>query len=98
LQRAAMPRLLGDPTNFALVRPRTTLLRHGLDEATKSRYYLDEEEVPRAGALVRQAYQRTRWLGGKVLVWLGVTKTTGRGEGYSGLKFDRLVETEPRRR
>lgn len=96
LQRAAMPRLLGDPANFALVRPRTTLLRQGLDEPTKSRYYVDEEEVPRAGALVRQAYQRTRWLGGKVLVWFGVTKTTGRGEGYSGLKFDRLVETQPK--
>jgi hypothetical protein len=28
---------------------------------------------------------------GKVFVWFGVRKTTGRGEGSSGLGFDRIL-------
>lgn len=93
LQRAALPRLLGnDPTKFEKVRPRTTLMREGLEEKPKAKsYFIDEEEVPRAGALLRQAYQRTRWLNGKPFIWLGVQKTTGRGEGSSGLAFDLLA-------
>lgn len=35
--------------------------------------------------------QRTRWPDGRVIVWLGARKQTGRGEGSSGLAFDRLV-------
>jgi hypothetical protein len=46
--------------------------------------------------MVSQSYQRTRWIGGKVFTWLGIRKQTGRGEGTSGLAFDRLVETKPR--
>ena len=57
-------------------------------------YFVNEEEVPRAGALVTLAYQRTRWLDGRVYVWLGVTKTTGRGEASSGLAFDQLVPND----
>lgn len=96
LQRAAMPRILGsDPANFERVRPRTALLREGLEAKPKSlRYYINEEEVPRAGAVVTQAYQRTRWLGGRTLVWLGASKSTGRGEGSSGLAFDLLVPAD----
>lgn len=94
LQRAAMPRILtGDPNLPVKVRPRTTLLREGLDRAPKQAYFLHEEEVPRAGALVQQTFKRTRWNGGRVLVWLGISKHTGRGEGSSGLAFDQLRET-----
>ena len=94
LQRAAMPRILqGDPNLPVRVRPRTTLLREGLDRAPKQAYFLHEEEVPRAGALVQQTFKRTRWNGGRVLVWLGISKHTGRGEGSSGLAFDQLRET-----
>jgi hypothetical protein len=94
LQRAALLRLLGpDVANFEKVRPRTRLLREGLEQSPAQRYFIDEEEVPRAGALVRQTFQRTRWLGGTVFVWIGATKTTGRGEVFSGLAFDRLVAT-----
>ena len=57
-------------------------------------YFVDEEEVPRADALVTQAYQRTRWLGGRVYLRLGITRTTGRGEASSGLAFDQIVPTE----
>jgi hypothetical protein len=88
LQRAALPRLLeGDPNPPVKVRPRTGLLRHGIPR----KYFVFEEEVPRAGALVSQSYQRTRWMGGAVFTWLGARKQTGRGEGYSGLRFDALL-------
>ena len=91
LQRAALPRILeGDPNPPQKVRPRTTLLRANLPKA----YYLHEEEVPRAGVVVEQSYQRTRWVGGKVFTWLGVRKSVGRGEGASGLAFDQIVPTE----
>ena len=52
LQRAAMPRLLGaDPAAFDIVEPRTSLLREGLDATPARSYFVNEEEVPRAGAL-----------------------------------------------
>lgn len=96
LQRAAMPRLLeDDPNPPRKVRPRTSLLRQGLDQASAVAYYLHEEEVPRAGVSVTQAYQRTRWYNGSVFVWLGARKQIGRGEASSGLQFDQIVEVKP---
>jgi hypothetical protein len=93
LQRAAMPRIIeGDPNKPEKVRPRTILLREGLDRAVATAYFLHEEEVPRAGVQVKQSFQRARWRNGDVFVWLGVRKQTGRGEGSSGLAFDRLVD------
>ncbi|HKK30061.1 MAG TPA: hypothetical protein VKA18_06660 [Alphaproteobacteria bacterium] len=92
LQRAAMPRFLeGDPGKPEKIRPRTTLLREGLDEEPPQAYFLHEEEVPRAGIRVQQSYQRTRWSHGEVFTWLGVRKKTGRGERSSGLAFDQIV-------
>jgi hypothetical protein len=93
LQRAAMPRVLeGDVDPPRKVRPRTALLRTGLDGEVATAYFLHEEEVPRAGAQVSQSYQRTRWRGGRALVWLGARKQVGRGEGSSGVAFDRIVD------
>lgn len=91
LRRAAMPRFLErDPAPaFERVRPRTTLLREGLAE--NKPYRIHEEEVSRAGTHVLQKYQRTRWNDGRVFTWLGVERRTGRGEGHSGLAFDRIV-------
>jgi hypothetical protein len=95
LQRGAMPRIVGsDPANFKPVEPRTSVMRPGLDEMPRKPYFVYEEEVPRAGVHVTIAYQRTRWLDGKVFVWLGGSKTTGRGEASSGLSFDQLVPTD----
>jgi hypothetical protein len=94
LQRAAMPRVLeGDPDPPEKVRPRTTVLRVGLDQRPPVPLFVHEEEVPRAGVVVSQAYRRTRWRNGRVVVWLGARKQSGRGEGKSGLAFDRLVDT-----
>jgi hypothetical protein len=93
LQRAAMPRLLeGDPDKPVKIRPRTNLLREGLDRLPAAAYFVHEEEVPRAGVRVSQSFQRTRYYNGRVVTWLGVRKQTGRGEGSSGLAFDRIVE------
>jgi hypothetical protein len=90
IQRAAMPRILdANPDKPDKIRPRTALLQVGL--ADKLPYFIHEEEVPRSGAKVEQSFQRTRWNNGRVFVWFGVRKTTGRGEGSSGLGFDRIV-------
>lgn len=97
LRRAAMLRVLeGDPNPTPdPIEPRTGLLRSGLDLLEPTGYDLHEEEVPRAGVQVTQSFQRTRWYGGQVFVWLGVRKQTGRGEHSSGLAFDRIL---PKRR
>lgn len=51
---------------------------------------LFEEEVPRAGARITRAYQFARWIDGTTHTWIGRRKGTGRGEGFSGLRFDIL--------
>lgn len=95
LQRAAMPRLLkGDTQPPRKIEPRTSLLREGLDQDSKEPYFLYEEEVPRAGIRVQKSFQRTRWYNGQVYTWIGIRKQTGRGEGQSGLAFDRLLAKE----
>ncbi|MCB0843738.1 MAG: hypothetical protein KDE26_10840, partial [Bacteroidetes bacterium] len=95
LQRAAMPRIIpGNDKPAEKVRPRTFLLREGLEQSPRIAYFIHEEEVPRSGIEVSQSFQRTRWYGGKVFNWLGVNKRTGRGEGSSGLAFDRIVPVE----
>lgn len=94
LQRAAMPRIIDDdPRRPKKIEPRTALLREGLDSEPTRAYYVHEEEVPRAGIRVYQAYQRARWYGGRAVTWLGVRKQTGRGSGSSGLVFDYLEDT-----
>jgi len=95
LQRAAMPRIIeGDSEELKRkIRPRTKLLRVGLDQEPKDTYKLYEEEVPRSGVSIYQSYQRTRWYGGRIYIWLGVHKQIGRGEGSSGLAYDLIVPT-----
>jgi hypothetical protein len=51
---------------------------------------IEEEEVPREGAIVERAFQYARWFDGRSLLWLGRRKTTGRGEAASDLRFDIL--------
>ncbi len=94
LQRASLQRIIeGDQVRpLAIVRPRTTLLHPILNAAELESYFVPEEEVPRSGVRVTQTFQRTRWLDGRVLVWMGVRKQVGRGEGSSGLAFDRIVD------
>ncbi len=90
LQRAAMPRIFeGDTNKPEKIEPRTSILREGLDKGEK--YFLHEEEIPRAGIKVHKSFQRTRWLNGKVFTWIGYRKQVGRGEGRSGLAFDQII-------
>jgi hypothetical protein len=93
LQRAALPRILdGDPDPPVKVQPRTVLLREGLDRSPAQTYFVFEEEVPRAGARLMQGFERTRWRDGRVYTWLRVRRQVGRGEGTSGLGFDKLID------
>ena len=55
-------------------------------------YFIEEEEVPRAGRLVQRVFQRSRWHDGATFLWLGRRSQTGRGEGSSGLTFDHVLE------
>jgi hypothetical protein len=87
LQRAAMPSVM----DGALVRPRTTLLRQGLDAGQQ--YFANEEEVPQTGTRLSVAFNRTRWRDGRVVVWLSARRGAGRGEGSSGLAFDVTADT-----
>jgi hypothetical protein len=77
LQRARM--VGGDP-------PRGFLLRE-----PRSPYFVEEEEISRAGAFVERSWQRARWIDGRTFVWIGRRKTAGRGEGWSQLVFDQIV-------
>jgi hypothetical protein len=94
LQRGAMPRVLDGATAPATppvpVRPRTTLLRAGLDAGQA--YFVHEEEVPRVGTRLAAAYNRTRMPDGHIVVWYGIQRSTGRGEGSSSLDWDRLID------
>lgn len=93
LQRASTLRNIeGDSRPPAKIKPRTSLMRSGLDLPTPAAYLVPEEEVPRAGIVVTQSWQRTRRADGGAHAWIGVRKRVGRGEGSSGLAFDRLVD------
>ncbi len=94
LQRARMLRIIHrDPFPPDKIPPRTSLIRHGLDDGET--YHVHEEEVPRAGIRVSQSFRRARWIGGQAYVWLGETKRVGRGERSSGLAFDSLINPPP---
>lgn len=95
LQRGSMLRIIsGDTEKPAKVKPGTSILREGLDKTKPEPYYVHEEEIPRAGIRVMQCFQRTRWLNGEVVVWLGMKKKTGKGEGSSNLQFDVLQDVK----
>ncbi len=95
LQRGSMPRIIeGDPEErVERVKPRTSLLREGLNQTPRLSYFINEREVLRAGTNVSQSFQRTRWYRGQVYTWLGVRKRTGRGQASSQLRFDYLQQT-----
>ncbi|MEV4052824.1 hypothetical protein AB0J55_16710 [Amycolatopsis sp. NPDC049688] len=91
LQRATLP----SAVDGRLIRPRTALLREGLDSPVPHSYFVNEEEVTQTGTTISLAYNRTRWHDGRVTVWLSASRGTGRGAGSSGLRFDFLTDTAP---
>lgn len=97
LQRAAMPRLLEGEEGLTpqKIKPRSRILREGLDQPAPDAYIIAEEEISRSGTVVETRWQRCRWLDGRVVTWLGHQRKTGRGEASSGLAFDTI---RPRKR
>jgi hypothetical protein len=87
-QRAAMPRMGTPPRD--VVRAKGVLLNE-----PALPWFVNEEEIPFAGTIVTRSYQRTRWYGGRTLVWIGRRRETGRGVGSSGLRFDQIEPVEP---
>lgn len=83
LQRARM--VGGEP-------PRGWLLRE-----PRSPYFVEEEEVPRTGVYVERSWQRARWIGGRTFIWVGRRKTAGKGEGWSHLVFDQIVDLQTKK-
>jgi hypothetical protein len=53
---------------------------------------LYDEEVPREGQHVNRLRVVVRWIDGSTWLWTAFRKEVGRGEGSSGLVFDRLKE------
>lgn len=86
LQRARLPDRPAEPLGAVLVGP-------GL---APEPYFINEEEVPRSGRIVTRSFQRTRWLDGRVVLWLGRRTIVGHGEGSSDLEFD-VIEEIPQR-
>jgi len=82
LQRARMP---------AAPAPRGRLLSE-----VPPPFFVNEEEVPRAGVIVERTWQRARWTSGQTYLWLGRSKQAGRGEGASNLRFDQVTDIAPR--
>ena len=52
---------------------------------------LREQEVPRTGVRITRVANRSRWLDGSTHLWIARRKTSGKGEGSSGLRFDNIT-------
>lgn len=84
LERRSLLRVRSDGAD--IIEPRGAVLTPGQP------LRLQEEEVPRSGAVVERTFQIARGTDGVRHLWLGRRKRNGRGEGASGLHFD---YTEP---
>jgi len=74
--------------------PRGWLLRRDPDAPMPDddRLVIEEEEVPRIGASLKRKFQYARSSDGKSWLWIGRSKTAGRGEAASNLRFDVAVK------
>jgi hypothetical protein len=95
-----------DETSLRLVRASmlapdgSNVARHAQGELLNAaaKLALFDEEIPREGVRVTRQFERTRWIGGSTLLWVGLRKEVGRGEGSSALRFDALVTGRVERR
>jgi hypothetical protein len=91
-----LPQRVTDPPSLRLVRAAmlapdgTNVIRQAKGELLNAAptLRLFNEEVPREGVKVTRQFERTRWIGGSTLLWVGLRKSVGRGEGSSALRFD----------
>lgn len=81
LQRASMI----NPIDRSLILPNSRLINE-----VQPNYYIEESEIPRTGIILSENYQRAVWHNGKIFLWIGRNKSTGTGEGSSGLQFDSI--------
>lgn len=74
--------------------PRGHLLRRdpALPMADDDTLIIEEEEVPRIGATLKRKFQYARSSDGRSWLWIGRSKTAGRGESASHLRFDVAVK------
>jgi len=79
-----------DPAGHLLLRrgrlPKAAAAPQGRMLAEEASMFL--EEVPREGVHLVRRYRLARGTDGSAHLWIGRLRTTGRGEGRSGLKFD----------
>jgi len=91
-----LPQRLADRPSLRLVRAAmlaadgSNVVRHAQGELLSAapELKLFDEEIPREGVKVTRQFERTRWIGGSTLLWVGLRKQVGRGEGSSALRFD----------
>jgi hypothetical protein len=58
-------------------------------------FFVADESIPREGAEVTRYFRRTRWIDGSTTTWLAHRTRPGRGPGWSGLAFDRVLPLPP---
>ena len=90
---------IGDGLRAYVFFPRGHLLREHPDRPMDpgDTLILEEEEVPRIGATLKRKFQYARGSDGRTWLWIGRSKTAGRGEARSGLRYDVAVKkTLPR--
>ena len=91
-----LPQRVADPPSLRLVRAAmlapdgSNVVRHAQGELLNAapELKLFDEEIPREGVKVTRQFERARWIGGGTLLWVGLRKQVGRGEGSSALRFD----------
>ena len=76
MRRGRLPTAAGGPIGQTLSYPALTIFL---------------EELPQEGVHIERLYRYARGLDGSTLVWIGRQRSTGRGEGRSGLRFDYLA-------
>ncbi|MFI7582059.1 hypothetical protein [Kocuria kalidii] len=84
LERRPLVRVLPDGTSVAIP-PKGRIL------TAQSPLRLEEDEVAKDGTDVVRTFQLTRWSDGRYHLWSGRHRSTGAGEGSSGLRFDTVV-------
>jgi hypothetical protein len=75
LRRGRLPTTTSGPAGLMLAYPNQTMFF---------------EELPREGIHLQRRYRYARGLDGSTYVWIGRLRSTGTGEGRSGLRFDYL--------
>ena len=70
--------------------PREPSHRHAHRQPMLPGFQLPEEEIGRAGVLLRRVACRTRLSDGTMQLWMARRKQIGAGEASSGLRFDQL--------